>query len=263
MLTIQIIHLREGCEVLEITLKNKEEIGYMREAGRILSSCHREIAAKIVPGITTMHLNHFAQEYLAKHGAVPEQKGYRGYPFATCASVNETVCHGFPDDTPLLEGDVVTIDIVVNKDGWLADSGWSYGVGKVSRPLQHLLKRTEKALYRGIEQAKPGNTIGDIGSAIEKVARWNRYGIVKPLVGHGIGRSMHEPPDVPAHGERRTGMKLVEGMVITIEPIFTLGPTGAVLWNDDGWSVQSADGSCGVQFEHTVAVTADGPLILT
>lgn len=246
-----------------ITLKSKEEIGYMREAGQILSSCHKEIAAILTPGVTTLHINEFVEEYLAHRGALPEQKGYRGYPFATCASVNETVCHGFPDDVPLAEGDVVTIDIVVNKDGWLADSGWSYGVGTVSKPLQQLLKRTEKALYKGIEQARAGNTIGDIGYAVEKVARWNRYGIVKPLVGHGIGRSLHEPPDVPSYGRRGEGQRLVEGMVITVEPIFMLGTSGAVLFNDDGWGVQSADGSCGVQFEHTIAITRDGPLILT
>ncbi|WP_433618883.1 type I methionyl aminopeptidase [Paenibacillus cellulositrophicus] len=248
---------------MEITLKSREEIGYMQEAGRILSSCHRGVADKITPGITTMQINDWVEEYLARQGAFPEQKGFKGYPYATCASVNDTVCHGFPDEVPLAEGDVVTIDIVVNKDGWLADSGWSYPVGRVSKPLERLLKRTEKALYKGIVQAVAGNTIGDIGYALEKVARRSRYGIVKPLVGHGIGRSLHEPPDVPAFGNRHEGLKLVEGLVITIEPIFTLGPSGAVLWNDDGWSVQTADGSRGVQFEHTVAVTREGPLILT
>ena len=248
---------------MEISLKSREEIGYMREAGRILSACHQEIAKMIAPGVTPLAIDAFVEEYLANHGASPEQKGYRGFPFATCASVNDTVCHGFPNDVPLSEGDVVTIDIVVNKDGWLADSGWSYGVGVLSKPLQKLMLRTEEALYAGIEQAVVGNSIGDIGYIIEKTAKRGRLGIVKPLVGHGIGRALHESPDVPSHGKRGEGMRLIEGMVITIEPIFTLGSTGAVLWNDDGWSIQTADGTCGVQFEHTIAITKEGPLILT
>lgn len=248
---------------MEISLKSREEIGYMREAGRILSACHREIAAMIAPGVTPLTIDAFVEAYLARQGATPEQKGYRGFPFATCASVNDTICHGFPNDVPLAEGDVVTIDIVVNKDGWLADSGWSYGVGRLSRPLQKLMMKTEQALYAGIDQARVGATTGDIGHAIERAARKGRYGIVRPLVGHGIGRVIHESPDVPNYGRPGEGVRLVEGMVITVEPIFTLGPTGAVLWNDDGWSIQTADGTSGVQFEHTIAVTEEGPLILT
>ncbi|MBE9917352.1 type I methionyl aminopeptidase [Paenibacillus donghaensis] len=248
---------------MEICLKSKEEIGYMREAGRILAACHREISRMIQPGVTPLAIDAFVEEYLARHGATPEQKGYRGFPFAICSSVNDTVCHGFPTDTPLKEGDVVTIDMVVNKDGWLADSGWSYGVGAIGKPLQKLLLRTEQALYEGITQAQVGNTIGDIGYVLEKAAKRGRYGIVKPLVGHGIGKRIHEPPEVPNFGRRGEGVRLAEGMVITIEPIFTLGSTGAVLWNDDGWSIQTADGSCGVQFEHTIAITKEGPVILT
>ncbi|MDR0271446.1 type I methionyl aminopeptidase [Paenibacillus sp.] len=248
---------------MEISLKSKEEIGYMREAGRILAACHREISGMIAPGVTPLAIDAFVEEYLAKHGATPEQKGYRGFPFATCASVNDTVCHGFPNNIPLSEGDVVTIDMVVNKDGWLADSGWSYGVGALSKPLQKLMLRTEQAMYAGIAEAQVGNTIGDIGYVIERAARKGRFGVVKPLVGHGIGKQIHEPPDVPSYGRRGEGIQLVEGMVITVEPIFTLGSTGAVLWNDDGWSIQTADGTCGVQFEHTLAVTKEGPMILT
>ncbi|MWV45709.1 type I methionyl aminopeptidase [Paenibacillus sp. HJL G12] len=248
---------------MEISLKSREEIGYMREAGRILSACHREIAQMIAPGITSLTIDAFVEEYLSRYGASPEQKGYRGFPFAICSSVNDTVCHGFPNDVPLSEGDVITIDIVVNKDGWLADSGWSYGVGRLSRPLQKLLLKTEQALYAGIDQARIGNTIGDIGYVIDKAARKGRFGVVKPLVGHGIGKQLHEPPDVPNYGRRGDGETLVEGMVITVEPIFTLGSTGAVLWNDDGWSIQTADGTSGAQFEHTVAVTREGPMILT
>ncbi|WP_160038924.1 type I methionyl aminopeptidase [Paenibacillus sp. USDA918EY] len=248
---------------MEIRLKSKEEIGYMREAGRILSACHREISRMIAPGVTPLQIDAFVEEFLAKQGAVPEQKGYRGFPYAICSSVNDIVCHGFPTDVPLAEGDVVTIDIVVNKDGWLADSGWSYGVGKLSRPLQRLMLRTEQALFAGIDQARVGQTIGDIGYAIERCAKKGRFGVARPLGGHGIGTRLHEPPDVPSYGRRGDGVRLVEGMVITVEPLFTLGSTGAVLWEDDGWTIRTADGTCGVQFEHTVAVTAEGPYILT
>lgn len=248
---------------MAVIRKTKEEIGYMREAGRILKSCHREIEKKLAPGVTTMEINEFVEIYLAQKRATPEQKGYKGYPYATCASVNDIVCHGFPSRKPLKSGDVVTIDMVVNKDGWLADSAWTYAIGDIDAKTQRFLQRTEKAMLAGISEAVPGNTLGDIGSAIERTVRLWRYGIVKPLVGHGIGRMMHEPPDVFPYGKRGTGMKLEEGMVITIEPVLTMGRTGAVYWEEDGWTVRSADGSIGAQYEHTVAITKDGPLLLT
>ncbi|WP_339275908.1 type I methionyl aminopeptidase [Paenibacillus sp. FSL W8-0426] len=244
-------------------LKTKEEIGYMQEAGRILRSCHEQIERWLASRITTLEINERVEAFLAKQGATPEQKGYKGYPYAICASVNDVVCHGFPDERELADGDVITIDMVVNKDGWLADSAWTYAVGEPGRVLRKLMKRTERALHRAIAQAVPGKTLGDIGNAIERVARLHRYGIVKPLIGHGIGQYIHEPPNVLPYGKRRTGMMLTEGMVITIEPIFTKGSSGAVIWDDDGWTVRTADGSVGVQYEHTVAITADGPLVLT
>ncbi|MGO4530089.1 type I methionyl aminopeptidase [Paenibacillus sp. 2TAF8] len=244
-------------------LKTKEEIGYMREAGRILRSCHQHIEQYMVPGTTTAEINERVETFLADHGATPEQKGYKEYPYATCASVNEVVCHGFPGSQALASGDVVTIDMVVNKGGWLADSAWTYAIDVPSRSIRRLMKRTEKALYKAIAQAVPGNTLGDIGSAIERTARLYRYGLVKPLIGHGIGQYIHEPPNVLPYGKRKTGMMLTEGMVITIEPIFTKGSSGAVVWDDDGWTVRTLDGTWGVQYEHTVAITKDGPLILT
>ncbi|KAA8787700.1 methionyl aminopeptidase [Paenibacillus sp. 4624] len=244
-------------------LKTREEIGYMREAGRILKECHQHIEQYMVPGTTTAEINERVEAFLADHGATPEQKGYKGYPYAICASVNEVVCHGFPGSQALASGDVVTIDMVVNKEGWLADSAWTYAIDEPSRSIRRLMKRTEKALYKAIAQAVPGNTLGDIGSAIERTARLYRYGIVKPLIGHGIGQYIHEPPNVLPYGKRKTGMMLTEGMVITIEPIFTKGSSGAVVWDEDGWTVRTLDESWGVQYEHTVAITKDGPLILT
>ncbi|CAM4492696.1 methionine aminopeptidase [Paenibacillus macerans] len=235
----------------------------MREAGRILAECHQGIARLIGPGITTLEIDRFVESFLAERGATPEQKGYRGFPFATCASVNDVVCHGFPNDRKLQAGDIVTIDIVVNKNGWLADSAWSYRVGKVGPDAEKLLQTTEKALDAGIAQAYPGSKIGDIGYAVQRVATAANVGIVRALIGHGIGRSMHEPPDVPNFGRPKSGVTLRPGMVITIEPIFTGGDTGAVLWEDDGWTIRSADGSLGAHYEHTLAITEDGPLVLT
>lgn len=248
---------------MKIRIKSKKEIEYMRKAGRILADCHREIKKWIKPGVTTLDIDAKVEAYLNAAGASPAQKGYKGFPFATCASVNEVVCHGFPNDNPLQSGDVVTIDIVVNKDGWLADSGWTYAVSETGPDVARLMEDARAALYKGIGMAKIGNTLGDIGYVIEQHALAGGYGLVKPLVGHGIGQHIHEPPDVPSYGARGKGRKLIEGMVITIEPVFTLGPSGAVFWGDDGWSISSADGSVGVQFEHTIAITREGPYILT
>lgn len=248
---------------MKIILKTQDEIAKIREAGKILAECHQELASRIGPGMTTLEIDQWVENYLAGRRASPEQKGYRGYPFATCASVNDVVCHGFPNHRQLQNGDIITIDIVVNKNGWLADSAWSYRIGEVSEEADRLMAVTRKALETGIAQAVPGNRVGDIGSAVQSVARKAGIGIVKPLIGHGIGRSMHEPPDVPNFGRARTGALLREGMVITIEPIFTSGDTGAVLWEDDGWTIRTADGSLGAHYEHTLAITKEGPLVLT
>lgn len=248
---------------MKVSLKSKDDITGIRAAGSILGECHKEISRRIGPGISTLEIDKWVENFLGQRDATPEQKGYKGYPFATCASVNEVVCHGFPTDQKLKQGDIVTIDIVVNKNGWLADSGWSYRIGEVSSEADRLLKVTERALYAGIAEAMLGKKIGDIGFAIGKVAKEAKVGVVKPLIGHGIGRNMHEPPDVPNFGRAHTGMVLQAGMVITIEPIFTIGDTGAILWDDDGWGIRSADGSLGAHYEHTLAITKDGPIILT
>lgn len=249
--------------LLKIQLKSSQEIEGIRIAGAILADCHKEIAKVIKPGITTAEIDSVVETYLASRKAVPAQKGYRGFPYAICASVNEVVCHGFPGATPLQEGDIVTIDIVVEKDGWMADSAWSYRVGKVSPEAERLLQVTEQALAAGIKAAVIGNRVGDIGYAVQEVARKAGVGIVRPLIGHGIGRNMHEPPDVPNFGRPGSGPKLQQGMVITIEPILTLGDTGAVFWDRDGWTIRSADGTLGAHYEHTLAITEQGPVILT
>lgn len=245
-----------------ITLKTRDEIDKMRKAGKLLAACHREIAQLIRPGVTTWGLDQFVEGFLHEHGATPEQKGYRGYPYAICASVNDVICHGFPNKAPLKGGDIVTIDMVVNLDGWLADSAWSYAVGEVSDDAKKLLKVTKEALFVGIEKAVIGHRIGDISHAIQKYAESKGYSVVRQFIGHGIGKIIHESPEVPHFGSPVRGPRLKEGMVITIEPMLNAG-TFYVKMDEDGWTARTEDGSLSAQYEHTVAITANGPLILT
>ncbi len=245
-----------------IRIKTKEQIAKMHKAGKLLAACHRELAKLIRPGISTAELDQWVENYLHQHGAIAEQKGYMGYPYATCASINDEVCHGFPRTTPLQDGDIVTIDMVVNLDGWLADSAWSYAVGNISEEAQKLLDITKRALYLGIEQAVVGNRIGDISYTIQKFAEGHGLSVVRPFIGHGIGQRIHEPPEVPHYGPRSQGPILREGMVLTIEPMLNLGKHHVKV-ESDGWTAKTVDGSLSAQYEHTIAITADGPLILT
>ncbi|EIT84527.1 methionine aminopeptidase [Fictibacillus macauensis ZFHKF-1] len=245
-----------------ITLKTEHEIQKMHDAGKLLASCHQEIKKLIQPGISTLEIDEFVEKYLREHGATPEQKGYQGYPFATCASVNDVICHGFPTKKKLKDGDIVTIDMVVNVNGWLADSAWSYEVGTVSKQARHLMESTEKALYLGIEQAVVGNRIGDISHAIQAYAESEGLSVVREFIGHGIGKVMHEDPQVPHAGPKGKGPILKEGMVLTIEPMLNIGKRFVKI-DDDGWTARTFDGSLSCQYEHTLAITKDGPLILT
>lgn len=245
-----------------VVLKTKEQIERMAQAGKLLASCHRALSALVRPGVTTMEIDRFVDRYLAEHGAVPEQKGFNGYPYATCASINDVICHGFPSERELLDGDIVTIDMVVNWRGWLADSAWSYRVGHVSAEAEKLLRVTEECLYRGIEKAVPGNRLGDIGNAIQTHGESHGFSIVRDFIGHGIGEQMHEEPQVPHYGLPGKGLRLKEGMVLTIEPMLNAGTYDYTL-DEDGWTVRTFDGRLSAQYEHTIAITADGPLILT
>ncbi|MBG9944585.1 type I methionyl aminopeptidase [Brevibacillus formosus] len=245
-----------------IILKTPEEIELMHAAGKILAACHREIAKMIRPGISTWEIDQFVEEFLAENGATPEQKGFHGYPYATCGSVNDVICHGFPKKEPLRDGDIVTIDMVVRKNGWLADSAWSYEVGTVSPEAKRLLEVTEKSLYLGIEQAVVGNRIGDISHAIQTYAQEQGYSVVRDFTGHGIGQEMHEEPFVPHFGPPGRGQRLKEGMVITIEPMLNIGTYHATV-DEDGWTARTRDGKLSAQYEHTLAITANGPVILT
>src|SRR5690606_16139817 len=245
-----------------IHLKTKREIELMREAGKILAACHKEIKKMIQPGITSLEIDKFAEDFIKKNGATPEQKGYKGYKYATCASINDEICHGFPRKTPLKNGDIVTIDMVVNLGGALADSAWSYGVGEISPTAEKLLNVTKTAMYKGIEQAVIGNRLGDIGHAIQSYTEGEGFSVVRDFIGHGIGPTMHEEPQVLHYGLPNKGLRLKEGMVFTIEPMVNVGKWQSTM-DKNGWTARTVDGSLSAQYEHTIAITQDGPQILT
>lgn len=245
-----------------IIIKTTKQIELMAEAGKILTSCHRELRKIIRPGIPTLEIDHFADHFIQSHGAKAEQKGFQGYPFAICASVNDEICHGFPTKKPLLEGDIVTIDMVVNLNGWQADSAWSYPVGQISEQAEKLLRVTKECLYIGIEKAVIGNRIGDISHAIQIHAESYGFSVVRDFTGHGIGQAMHEDPQVPHFGRPDRGFRLYEGMVFTIEPMINRGSYNLTI-DRNKWTARTADGSLSAQYEHTLAITEDGPLVLT
>ncbi|WP_079709085.1 type I methionyl aminopeptidase [Paraliobacillus ryukyuensis] len=245
-----------------ITRKSQREIDMMKKAGELLASCHKEIAKRIKPGITTKEIDDFVEDFLANNGATPEQKGYNGYEYATCASINDEICHGFPRNEPLKQGDIVTIDMVVNLNGGLADSAWTYVVGEPDEQTKHLLDVTKESLYRGIEQAKVGSRIGDIGHAIQQYAEAEGFSVVRDFTGHGIGPTIHESPHIPHYGLPNKGVRLKEGMVITIEPMLNEGSWQSKMDNNN-WTARTVDGKRSAQFEHTVVITKDGPLVLT
>lgn len=245
-----------------IIIKTEEQIEKMRKAGEILANIHKEIAKMIKPGITTMEIDRFVEDYLKEEGAYPEQKGFQGYPYATCASINDEICHGFPREEAIKDGDIVTIDMVVNLDGWLADSAWSYGVGNITEDKQELLDVTKKSLYLGIEEAVIGKRLGDIGYAIQNYVEAKGFSVVRDFVGHGIGKDMHEDPQVLHFGNPGRGQRLLEGMVITIEPMVNMGDYSMKM-DDNGWTARTRDGSLSAQYEHTIAITKEGPIILT
>ncbi|MFH5187002.1 type I methionyl aminopeptidase [Paenibacillus sp. TAB 01] len=245
-----------------INLKTPEEIAMMRQAGRILALCHQAIAPMIRPGRTTLEINDFAESFLTRHGASQVTKGYKGFPYATCASVNDVIAHGFPNDTPLRSGDIVKIDIVCSVDGWMADSARTYAVGDISEEAGKLIRVTRECLEMSIPKAVIGSRIGDVTHIIKKHAEAAGFSVVRGLVGHGIGRSLHEQPSFDHAGEPGKGFMLKEGMVITIEPMLNTGSEEMYI-ELDGWTARTWDGGLSAQFEHTVAITKKGPLILT
>ncbi|MCM3602861.1 type I methionyl aminopeptidase [Robertmurraya korlensis] len=245
-----------------IVLKSPREIEAMKKAGELLAACHKEIKKMIKPGITTWEIDQFVDKYLEKHGAIAQQKGYRGYEYATCASINDEICHGFPRNEPLNTGDIVTIDMVVNVNSALADSAWTYIVGEASEETKRLVEVTKTSLYKGIEAAVLGNRIGDIGHAIQTYVEGEGFSVVRNFIGHGIGPSIHEKPDVPHFGLPGKGPRIKEGMVFTIEPMVNVGSYETKM-DSNGWTARTVDGKNSAQFEHTIAITKNGPIILT
>jgi len=241
-----------------------DEIEAIARAGRILAALYRVVQERVAPGVTTAALDRFAEEFIRSHeGAEPAFKGLYGFPATLCTSVNHEVVHGIPSHRrKLAEGDVVSVDCGVKLDGYYADAANTYPVGEVTPALTQLLEKTEAALHRGIAAARPGQRLGDLGAAIQGVADEAGYGVVRDLVGHGVGRKPHEDPQVPNYGKAGKGLKLVEGLVLAIEPMFNLGVAG-VRTLPDQWTVVTADRKVSAHFEHTVAVTANGPRILT
>jgi len=234
----------------------------MREAGRIVAETLALLEKAVEPGITTQELNDLAEKFILSRGAYPSFKGYRGFPASICVSVNEEVVHGIPGLRKLSEGDIISIDIGVVLQGYHSDAAITVPVGRIPPEIQRLLSVTQEALWRGISQARPGRRLSDISHAIQAHVEKNGYSVVREFVGHGIGRTMHEEPQVPNYGRPGRGPRLEPGMTLAIEPMVNQGrPEVRVLEN--GWTVITADGSYSAHFEHTVAVTADGPKVLT
>jgi methionyl aminopeptidase len=245
-----------------IILKSPEQIEEMAVAGRIQARCLQMLRSKCRPGVTTDELDRAAERFIASQGAEPSFLGYRGFPGSICASPNSMVVHGIPGDYALRRGDILSLDVGVTKDGWVADAALTVGVGEISPAAQQLLATTEASLHAGAAQARPGNHLGDISHAIQKRVEADGLSIIRSLVGHGVGRDMHEDPQVPNFGEPGRGPELEPGMVLAIEPMVNAGGPEVRL-GDDNWAVYAADGSLAAHFEFTVAITEDGPRILT
>ncbi len=245
-----------------ISIKSEEEVELLRIAGEITGSTHNYLKPYIKPGITTLELDKLAEDYILSRGATPSFKGYDGFPGTVCASINNEVVHGIPSGRTLKEGDIITLDIGACWKGYHGDSAWTYAVGEISDKKKYLLEHTEKSLFKGLEAIHDGCHVGDIGYAVSKYAKEHGLGVVRELVGHGVGTDVHEEPDVPNYGARGTGPVLKEGMVIAVEPMLNLG-TRKVYILEDGWTIITADGKPSAHFEHTVLVTKDGYEILT
>lgn len=248
---------------MAVIKKTPAEIEAMKEAGRLSAAVLREVGARCVPGVSTLELDEFAEDYIRSHGGIPTFKGYGGFPGTICASVNEQIVHGIPSSsTKLKSGDIISIDVGATVDGWAGDNAWTYAVGNVAPDVKKLLEVTEKSMWAGISAARPGNRLGDIGHAVQSVAKKAGFGVVRSYTGHGIGRDMHEDPNVPNYGMRHTGMKLESGMVLAIEPMLTMGTYKTHVMSD-GWLVVTQDGKPAAHFEKTVAITDDGPVLVS
>lgn len=240
----------------------EQEIEKIRVSALLVGDTLAEVAKMIAPGVKTIELDRMAEAFIRSKGGVPACKGYEGFPFTLCISVNQTVVHGFPSEEELKEGDIVSVDCVVEKDGFHGDSAYTFAVGKVEEPVLRLLDATKKSLYLGIEQARAGNRTGDIGNAVQSYVEERGYGVVRELCGHGVGAHMHEKPDVLNYGKRGSGCLLRKNMVIAIEPMITLGKRNIGVAKD-GWGIFTLDGKPAAHFEHSVAITENDADILS
>mgnify|MGYP003575186142 CR=1 FL=1 len=249
-----------------ISLKSPREIEIMRRANVIVAEVLQELKRRVAPGVTTLDLDAVAEEMTLKRNAIPAFKGYsvagRVYPCCLCASINDEIVHGIPSNRALREGDIIGLDYGVIYEGFYGDSAVTVGVGKVSKEAQRLMDVTEQSLYQGIEQLHEGRRLGDLGAAVQKVAESAGFSVVRAFVGHGIGKKLHEEPPVPNYGEPERGLRLKEGMVLAIEPMVNVGGYEVEI-KDDGWTAVTKDGSLAAHFEHSVAITKDGPFILS
>jgi len=245
-----------------IILKSDTEIAAMRKAGRVVAQAHQLVSEHVRPGITTKQLDTLVEEFFISQNALPAFKGYQGYPATICASINEVVVHGIPNDIPLEEGWILSVDIGAFVDGFCGDSAWTYPVGKIDAETQRLLDVTKRSLFLGIEKAVVGNRLSDISHQIQTVVESNGFSVVRDFVGHGIGRKMHEPPQIPNFGIPGRGPRLKAGMTLAIEPMVNAGNYHVRIL-EDNWTTVTVDGSWSAHFEHTIAITNDGPIILT
>jgi methionyl aminopeptidase len=245
-----------------IVRKSEREIELIAAAGRVAADTIAHVGRHIEPGITTDELDRIAEEFIGSQGGIPTSKGYRGFPKAICISPNDMIVHGIPGEYRVQDGDLLTIDVGVTLDGYVADTAYTFAVGEVSAEAERLLEVAQAALAAGIEQAQVDNRIGDVSAAIQRVVEDGGFAVVRALVGHGVGRAYHEDPQIPNYGTPGRGARLSPGMTVAIEPMITAGGVDIVV-DDDQWSVYTADGSLSAHFEHTVAVTEAGPRILT
>ncbi len=237
-----------------IIIKTNAEIELIRQSSLLVSATLSEVAAFLKPGITTLEIDKMADDYIRDNGAVPSFKNYKGYPFATCISVNDAVVHGFPGKLVLKSGDIISVDVGVYKNGFHGDSAYTFAIGEVAPEVLKLMTVTRESLYKGIEKAVTGNRVGDIANAIQEYTeKKHGYGVVRELVGHGLGRHLHEDPQVPNFGKKGTGAKLKENSVIAIEPMVNLG-TKDVFYDSDGWTVRTKDGKAAAHYEHTICI---------
>jgi methionyl aminopeptidase len=246
-----------------IHYKSEVEVSFIKESSLLVSATLSEVASFLRPGVTTNQIDKLAETFIRDHGAVPSFLNYHGYPFTVCASVNDAVVHGFPSDVELKDGDIVSVDVGVYKNGFHGDSAYTFALGKVPEEVKQLMQVTKESLYKGIEKAVAGNRVGDISYAIqEHTEKLHGYGVVRELVGHGLGRHLHEDPQVPNYGKRGSGAKLREGMVIAIEPMINLG-VKEVFYDKDGWTVRTKDGKYSAHYEHTICIRKNEAEILS